>query len=252
MDPLLILTVVASCLIGGLLKGVSGSGLPPVAVPLIALLSDVPTAIAIVQIPTMSINLMQAYPRSHGPRDVLPHWPIATTLFFASIVGVSLLRVAPPTLLLALVAALTLVAALFLFFAPSFTLTARARLPVGIPMAAAAGVTAGMSSLAGTILVPYLMALRLPKDLYISVVSICYLSAIVPTIGAFLYWNVVEPRVFVLSALAVIPAIVGMWYGNRVRGRIDERQFRFVVLIVLAGSALLLFGKALASGGGLG
>ncbi|TNF18362.1 MAG: sulfite exporter TauE/SafE family protein [Rhodobacteraceae bacterium] len=252
MDPALILTVVVSCLVGGLLKGVSGSGLPPVAVPLIALLSDVPTAIAIVQIPTMSINLMQAYPRTHPLRTVLPHWPIAATLFLSAILGVSLLRVTPPTLLLVLVAGLTLVAALFLVLAPAFTLSARARLPVGIPMAAAAGVTAGMSSLAGTILVPYFMALRLPKDVYIPVLSLCYLSAILPTIGAFLYWNVVEPRVFVLSALAVIPALLGMWYGNRMRDRIDERQFRYVVLVVLAGSALLLIGKALAPGAPLG
>lgn len=252
MDPVLIVTVVVSCLVGGLLKGVSGSGLPPVAVPLIALLSDVPTAIAIVQIPTMSVNLIQAYPRAHAPRSVLPHWPIAATLFVSTILGVSLLRVTPPTLLLVLVAGLTLVAALFMVLAPSFTLSDRARLPVGIPMAVAAGVTAGMSSLTGAILVPYLMALRLPKDLYISVVSLCYLAAIVPTIGAFLYWNVVEPRVFMLSALAVIPALLGMWYGKRVRDRIDERQFRVVVLIVLAGSALLLIGKALAPVVGLG
>lgn len=245
MTFLLITTIGVACLLGGLLKGISGSGLPSVVVPLVALQSDVPTAVAIAQIPTLAINLAQAWPRAHPARSVLPHWPIAATLFVATLIGVSLLRVAPPTILLLIVAGLTTFAAMFLFLVPSFVLPKRLRLTVGVPIASVAGVSAGLASLAGPILVPYLLALRLQKDLFISVVSLCYLACIMPTIGAFLYWNVVGPRLFILSGVAVVPALLGMWVGNRMRDRIDERRFRYVVLTVLVGTAALLVGKAL-------
>ena len=247
MDGTLIATMIVSCLLGGLLKGISGSGLPAVVVPIIALQSDVPTAVAIAQFPSVFINIAQARPRNQPASAVLVHWPIAATLFVAAVIGVSLLRVTPPAALLLIVAGLTLAAALFLFLVPTFSLPSHLRLRVGIPVSLAAGISAGMSSLAGPILVPYLLSLRLPKDLYVPVVSSCYLATIVPTVGAFLYWNVVDPRLFALSGLAVIPALAGMKLGNRLRDKIDEMLFSYVVLAVLAGSAIMLIGKALTS-----
>lgn len=243
IDPAIIAATLVGCFLGGIVKGVSGSGLPLVAVPLIALVTNVPVAVAVVQMPALAINLLQARPKGRTA-EVVRHWPIFVALFFGTIVGVGMLKAAPPSLLFALMGALTIAAATFLVATPDFVLPARLRLRLGVPVALAAGLTAGLSALAGPILIPYFLSLHLPKDVFISTISICYLTVIAPTVAFFLYWDLAEPELFVFSLLAVIPSIVGMVAGNRVRARIDDRQFRGLVLATLLATALGLIVKA--------
>jgi len=247
VDPVLLAALFAGCLLGGLAKGISGSGLPQIAVPLIALMTDAPTAIAVVQIPTMSINLVQARPRGYPMSAVLPHWPVVVVLFLSTIIGVGLLTVTPPSVLFVLMAGLTSAAAIMLILKPAFVLPARLRLPVGIPIAGVAGITAGMSSLGGPFLIPYLLSLGLPKNLFVAVISLCYLSIILPTITFFLWWEIVPAELFLYSCVAILPALLGMWAGNHLRDRIDEAGFRKVVLAVLVVSAIGLIVKAVQS-----
>jgi hypothetical protein len=244
VDPAVVAVTFIGCLLGGFVKGVSGSGLPQIAVPLIALLTDVPTAIAVVQLPAMSINLFQARPQNHSAGELIRHWPVFLTLFFATIIGVSILKVATPALLFALTGGLTIAAAVFLAVTPEFCLPGRWRLGLGLPVAMVAGLAAGLSSLAGPILIPYLLALKLPKDLFVSTISICYLCVIVPTIASLLYWDIVIIDVFLFSILAIGPAILGMITGNRVRSYINDRQFRNIVIFMLILAAIGLVGKA--------
>ena len=54
-------------LAGGLVKGVLGIGLPRVVVPAIATLTSPPQAIALLLVPALSSNVMQAYQAGLGP-----------------------------------------------------------------------------------------------------------------------------------------------------------------------------------------
>lgn len=245
-DPTLVAAVISGCLLGGFVKGVSGSGLPQIAVPLIALTWDVPTAVALVQFPALSINLFQVRLRGHPPSVLLRQWPIVLVLFGATIIGVGLLRAAPPAILFAFMGVLTLASVAFLMLKPQFTLPEQMRIPAGLGLGLAAGISAGLSSLAGPFLIPYFLSLRLHRDVFVSVVSLCYIAGILPTVGFFLYWNIVPPGVFALSLLAIVPALAGMWCGNFLRARIDEAQFRRIVLVMLIASSLALLAKAVA------
>jgi len=245
IDPAILWLLLFGCALGGFVKGISGSGLPQIAVPILALATDAPTAIAIVQLPSLAINIFQTRPRSRSPHRLLPLWPIVTVLFLAAIVGVGLLSVTPPAALFLIMAGLTFASAVFLMHKPDFALRSALQLPVGIPVAAMAGICAGMSSLAGPILIPYLMSLRLPKDLFVATISLCYLAIIIPTIVFIWYWNIVEGALLVQSTLGIFPALIGMWLGNRLRDRIDERKFRLFVLVMLSVSAVGLLAKAL-------
>ncbi|MDF1609054.1 sulfite exporter TauE/SafE family protein [Hoeflea sp. YIM 152468] len=249
VDPAVFWLMLSGCALGGLVKGISGSGLPQIAVPLLALTTDAPTAIALVQIPSMAINIIQSRPRSQTPHALLPLWPIVTILFLSAIVGVGLLRVTPPAALFLIMAGLTFASAVFLVHRPDFALAPPLHLPIGIPAAAMAGICAGMSSLAGPILIPYLMSLRLPKDQFVATISLCYLSITIPTTVFMLYWGIVDGALFIQSGIGVVPALAGMWFGNWVRDRIDERMFRLFVLIMISASAIGLLAKALLGAG---
>lgn len=244
IDTTIVAAVLVGCLVGGFVKGASGSGLPQIAVPVIALFANVPVAMALVQLPALSINIAQVRVRDHPPSTVLRHWPVVLALGCATVVGVSLLRIAPPAFLFALMAGVTISTVLFLWLKPNFSLPPSMRLKIGVPLALTAGLSAGMSSLGGPFMVPYFLSLQLPKNVFVSTVSLCYMAVILPTIGFFLYWGLVDPRLFVYSIGAVIPSLAGMWAGTKFRDRINDRQFRNVVLLIQLVSAAGLIVKA--------
>ncbi len=243
VDLYLLIAISLTYVAGGFAKGVTGSGLPQIVVPVIALFTDVPTAVALVQIPTMSINMLQAWPAPQQRHEVLSYWPLYTITLVATIIGVVLISIAPSSFLYLFMATATLGAILLLYFNPNFVLPTRLKHPLGVSAGFGAGVSAGMSSLAGPFLVPYFLSQRINKDVFIPAISIAYLATIIPILIFFPLLGVVEWRVFLLSVIAVAPSILGMVLGNRLRNRINELQFRQWVLIVLSVSVVGLVYK---------
>ena len=47
-----------------------------------------------------------------------------------------------------------------------------------------------------------------------------------------------------LSAMALVPAVAGMWLGQRVRGRMSEGRFRQVLLVSLFILGMYIVGRS--------
>jgi uncharacterized membrane protein YfcA len=85
--------------------------------------------------------------------------------------------------------------------------------------------------------VPYLQALGLSKDDLVQALGLSFtVSTIALTIGLGAHGVFQADRLW-LSALAVLPALAGMWAGQRVRGRISPAAFRrgFLICLLLLG-----------------
>jgi uncharacterized membrane protein YfcA len=89
--------------------------------------------------------------------------------------------------------------------------------------------------------VPYLQALRFDTDELIQALGLSFtVSTIALAVGlmtqGFLRFDNLGP-----SALAVVPAMAGMWVGGRIRSRSSPAQFRriFLVLLILLGLELV-------------
>ena len=105
---------------------------------------------------------------------------------------------------------------------------------------ALAGGMAGLSSLTGPLLIAYLLALRLPREVFVGSISIIYLLGAVPMYGAMLAWGRFGWAEVAWSCLALLPMHLGLALGTRVRQRIDERLFRRLLLGLLIGIGLML------------
>jgi uncharacterized protein len=90
--------------------------------------------------------------------------------------------------------------------------------------------------------VPYLQALNLKKE---DLVQALGLSFTVSTVALAI--GLARERAFAIdditrSLLAVVPALLGMWIGQRIRGRISPATFRrwFFICMLALGLQLLL------------
>ena len=69
----------------------------------------------------------------------------------------------------------------------------------------------------GPVLIPYLVALRLPKDEFVGAIGTLYLIGIVPLLVAFAGLGLMGPAEFAWSSAAALPVSVGVLFGQWLR-----------------------------------
>ena len=240
--PGLWLVIIASFTLAGLVKGTLGMGLPTVAVGLLSLSMAPAQAAALLLLPSMVTNVWQLL---SGPA-FLPLLkrlaPMMIGILLGSVAGALGLKPGQaPWSTPALGLALIVYAALGLFaFQPKVNPTQERR------WGAFVGLVTGIITAATGVFVipavPFLQALGLNKD---DLVQALGLSFTVSTIGLATglgSQGQVDGPILIASLLALVPALVGMWLGQRLRGRISAAAFRRGFLI-----GLLVLGLHLAS-----
>jgi hypothetical protein len=104
---------------------------------------------------------------------------------------------------------------------------------VGATLGSANGLLAGMT---GSFVVPGVMFLRavgFSRDALVQAMGILFTLSTVSLAGALRRADLLTVEQGVVSALAVVPAMMGMALGQRVRNALPEPTFRKVFLVVL-------------------
>lgn len=237
-DPGSVAVIAGTFLLAGTVKGVIGLGLPTVSLAVLALALDLPTAMALMLVPSLVTNLWQAAVGGHGRAVLRRLWPYllaaAATVWIGAL---ALTRVELSWLTALLGAVLVLYAVINL---------AGARLPVArghepwiAPLAGAAnGVLTGMT---GTFVVPgvmYLQAIGLSRDALVQAMGMLFTVLTLALAVALQRHAFLTGETGALSLAALLPALLGMALGQRIRRRLSERRFRscvFVALLLLGG-----------------
>jgi uncharacterized protein len=215
--------VAATFLLSGAVKGLSGLGLPTVAMGVLGLTMTPAAAAALVVLPSLATNVLQCAGPHFGAvcRRLWPLWlGLAAGAAWNPLPG----------------GAHVLLGVVLVVYGG----WGLARLPLPHPgrHAAAFGVLAGVAGGAVTAatgvfvfpLVPYLQALRLPKDELVQALgcsfTLCTLL-LAATLGA------AQVAFGIAGALALGAALAGIALGARLRRHIDERRFQRLLYAVL-------------------
>ncbi len=231
---------------GGVLKGAVGAGAPLFGVPILALIYDVPLAVAVFTLPNLISNIWQAWAfRRHrtAPRFAAS---FAGAGALGAIAGTFLLVALPGQALMATVAALLLVYVGLRLARPGWALRRTLAERIAAPMGLMAGLLQGAGGLSAPISVTFLSAMRLERLEFIATVSVFFtaVSAVqIPTLWAL---GVLTPERLALSALAVGPLFAGIPVGQWLARRISRAAFDRLILALLAAIAVRLLWGALA------
>ncbi|MGH7716253.1 MAG: TSUP family transporter, partial [Vulcanimicrobiaceae bacterium] len=109
----------------------------------------------------------------------------------------------------------------------------------------AAGVLGGISSQYGPPLGIYLLALGVPKDTFISTMAVTLGIGAVALLFSLISFHVLHAHEMLYSALAVIPAFLGLVLGELARNRFSQKTFRKAVLLILFVTAAFLIRRGL-------
>jgi uncharacterized protein len=244
LDPQTALICATALLLGGFTKGIAGLGLPMIAIPLLAFAVNLPTAVALLVLPTVVSNLFQAFQRGAFVPVVRRFWPFLVVFLPAIGVGAQLLvSVDERILYVALGIAILAITAL-IRLAPRFAINRRAERVLSPLVGAVAGLLGGASSLFGPVIMIYLLTLRMDKAEYIATVSLLYCTGAaafgiaLTAVGAFGLHQAL------FSAFALVPVFAGMLIGQQIGGRLDRRSFERTLHGLYLMTAFTFFYKA--------
>lgn len=238
-DPLTIATIVATFLLAGAVKGVIGMGLPTVSLGLLAAVLDLPTAMALLLVPSLATNVWQALAGGNGRTVLARIWPFLGAATVTVRLGAAALTLVDLALLSGLLGLLLVVYAIVNIAGVRITLSARQALWAGPPIGAVNGILTGMT---GSFVVPgvmFLQAIGLPRDMLVQAMGMLFAVSTAALALALQGNDLLSVSLGAWSATALVPAAIGMVLGQRLRRRLSERRFRqlfFLALLVLGTS----------------
>ena len=241
-DPPTIAAIVATFLLAGTVKGVIGLGLPTVSLGLMAAVLDLPTAMALLLVPSLGTNVWQALAGGHARAVLARIWPFLGAAAVTVPIGAEALTAVDPSLLSALLGLLLVIYALVNIAGVRIALSARQATWAGPPIGAVNGILTGMT---GSFVVPgvmFLQAIGLPRDMLVQAMGMLFAVSTAALALALRDNGLLSASLGAWSAAALGPAAIGMLLGQRLRRRLSERRFRQVFFV-----ALLVLGTAIAA-----
>ena len=82
-------------------------------------------------------------------------------------------------------------------------------------------------------MIAYLVALRLPKDLFVAVVAMMFLSGALPLYGMLVVYGVLDWDTLLFGVAGLVPFMIGVFVGQSLRRRLPQEKFRYLILFVL-------------------
>lgn len=228
-------------LLAGLVKGVTGMGLPTVAMGLLGTAMAPAAAAAILVIPSLLTNLWQLLAGPAVLSLLRRFWAMMLGIVLGTVGGAALLvRVDPLWSGLALGIALMGYAG-YALISPALSIPARAEPWLSPLVGLVTGIITGATGVFVMPAVPYLQALRLDKDELVQALGLSFTVSTLALAAGLLVHGALQVDQVGLSSLAILPALAGMWLGQRIRARISARRFRqcFLLFLLLLGLELI-------------
>lgn len=236
------LLVIGTFLVAGAIKGVIGLGLPTVSLALLTMAIGLPQAMALLLVPSLATNLWQALVGGHGMAILRRLWPFLLLATGTVWIGAMALTRVDLELLSALLGILLITSATMNLAGNRLTIGSRREGWVGSFPGAANGILTGMT---GSFVVPgviFLQAIGLPRDILVQAMGILFTVSTVALAAALQGNSLLTVELGSMSAASLLPAVLGMVVGQRIRHRLPERTFQrvFFASLLLLGAYIVV------------
>jgi uncharacterized membrane protein YfcA len=244
MDWALISIAGGGLLLAGIIKGATGLGYSSCALPFLVFAIGLKPAMALVLLPAMATNVAVALTAGHFSEIVRRFAPLYAAMVPGIALGLGILVWLSSASAAVSILGCTIVGYVAISFCrPHFILSSDAARLLKIPTGFANGVLTGLTGSQVMPLFPYMMALDLDPNRMVQAINLSVMIASIMLALGLLATNIMTTPLFVLSVLAIVPALLGVEAGRRVRAYIPATQFRTCVLVVLLLMGLLLIAR---------
>jgi len=244
-DNNLLIFIAIAILFSAFVKGALGLGFSTICLAILANLIDIKLAIAIILIPSMVSNLVVMFDAGHWKVSFKLFWTMLLTAVIGMMAGLQILRQEDNSLSINLLGcALILYGCYGLYsyykkrpFSIKDSSIPKLNPLIGITTGAINGATGSQIFP----IMPYLLALNISKDMLIQTINMSFTISSVVMLMALFYMGAIDTSFTLKSSIGILPMLLGIYLGNKVRKRIPEENFKALAmaLIIVLGILLL-------------
>ncbi|CAM3735411.1 hypothetical protein BS639_05220 [Rouxiella silvae] len=240
-SPEILTMIAATFLLAGTVKGVTGMGLPTVAMGLLGSLISPATAAGLLLLPSLITNVLQLRGATGLTRLCVRLWPMMTMIVVGTLLGSGWLATGSNHhTTLALGIALGVYAVWTLLASPLYV-SKRLEVWLSPLMGLATGLLTGGTGVFVIPAVPWLQSLGLEKDALVQALGLSFTVSTFALAAGLGWHGALHIEAFGTSALAVFPAMLGMIGGQKLRKKISPQAFKrgFLVCLLLLGIEMI-------------
>ncbi|MDH3715012.1 MAG: sulfite exporter TauE/SafE family protein [Gammaproteobacteria bacterium] len=237
--------VCVAFVLGGLVKGLVGFGLPLVTVPLLSSVASIPEAVALNFLPVVFSNIIQIAETRSSRAVVARVWPLLATTAVLLYFGSIFLTVLDKQLLQAAIGVLIIGHIAFDHRDVAMDLTRKMERLALFGTGVLAAILGSVSSFAMFPSVQVLHSMRLTRNEFVLSVCLFLLLAYVALWLGLLRQGIPVAGLLLDSLFCTLPLAAGTMFGGLVRNRVSQSTFRLWVKIGLVATGAILISRQL-------
>jgi uncharacterized membrane protein YfcA len=238
----LILSIGLTFFLAGIVKGVTGMGLPTVAMGVLGAIMPPVAAAALLIVPSFVTNVWQLVSGPSFAALIRRLWLMMLGIVLGTLAGSSILADGQTQWTTAGLGAALVIYAGFTLLARQLIVPIRFEKWLSPLVGLTTGVITGGTGVFVIPAVPYLQALGLSKDDLVQSLGLSFTVSTIALAAGLAWRGAFHLDGLAISSLAIAPALLGMWLGQAVRLRVSPEIFRrwFLVCMLLLGAELIL------------
>lgn len=238
----LVIAVGATFFVAGMVKGVTGMGLPTIAMGILGALLSPVAAAALLIAPSAVTNVWQLFAGPSFAQLIRRLWLMMAAIIIGTFAGSWLLTNADTSLTTSALGAALVVYSVFTLTARQLHVPSQLESWLSPLIGLTTGIVTGGTGVFVFPAVPYLQALGLNKDDLVQALGLSFTISTFALAAGLAWRGAFHVHNFALSALAILPALAGMWTGQAIRAKVSQHTFRRWLLIglLLLGTEMLV------------
>jgi uncharacterized membrane protein YfcA len=241
----LIIIITGTLFVAAILHGSIGFGFPLVATPIIALFTDMQTAVFFTLIPTLLVNIVSIKSEANFLKVLKTFFPFALLSTVGSLIG-TILLIQFNSDFFKLLLALSI---LFYLFMPKLNdknnfIQQHPKKSMGL-FSIGAGLVGGLTNAMAPVLIMYSVESKLTKSQTIQLSNLCFLFGKITQLLVFSLFASVSFAEVSFSLSTLLAVALALFIGIKVKKRINAKQYQVVIKSLLFIMAVMLVGQFL-------
>jgi uncharacterized membrane protein YfcA len=238
----LVAAIGATFFMAGMVKGVTGMGLPTVAMGVLGAIMPPVAAAALLIVPSFVTNVWQLFAGPSFAPLLRRLWLMMAGIVIGTIAGASLLAGGNVKWTTGALGAALVIYAAYTLLARQIAVPERAERFFSPIIGLTTGAVTGATGVFVIPAVPYIQALGFSRDELIQALGLSFTVSTVALAVGLAWRGAFQIDNVAISALAVAPALLGMWAGQAIRKMVSPQTFRrwFLIFLLLLGTELTL------------
>ena len=224
--------IVFAVFLGGIVKGSVGIGMSMFSVPIIAFILPPTKAMMLLCFPVIFTNFLQMdIKKGVGSFRFLPMF---IALFLGLLIGGKLIVNLSFNFISISIATVIIIFTSLNFFGISLKNIKKANEKIlSVIIGFLSGILGGLTTFYAPPIITFLISINLDKEFFIRTTATMYFFASIPLYSSMLYHGLGNYYDLIMSLVLVVPAIIGQFFGSKIRKKLSNEIFQKLILIIL-------------------